>query len=410
MTKQAGKMVLKAEPKSIMCWNCGSHIPVDELRCSGRAMSCPTCGAPLNEEEYDRAAKTLLLGIESTKAESKDVEQRIDALEKKLAKWGILGKIPFLPARKRLVALSASAADLDSQKKASRRNLRLLALARYHVSDWFRATRIPLRTSARDSAFGNPWFSLRKDGGVRFDCLDDSGNRKRATWARAHYAEYRAFEQVNSIVKAGKLGHCRLLAGLYVPYDEDPRQKYNKHIRYNEIDLLLVTTGAIVVVEVKRTTRNVSVDFDHWKNRYEAVRICPAADGGERGVPEADWAPQQNAAHCRTVANTNVYSIDPDSVASLIVYASSPQVKIRAEQGLGATPTYFSALDGEGPTLETSLKAACESVPPVRSDYEVDIVADELFARFRDVDGSKARVHRARIEREGKLRLIEKCA
>ena len=387
-------------PETIVCWHCEQEIPL-----AAASETCPLCGAALTEVSFDEAAGVHLKKMAEIGTEVGLAKQQLENAEARNAKLGFLRKLPLFPSRREITRLAAEISSMHERITALSCTLKQLAYARYYVSRWFRMTGTPLCNLGQPgaTAFGTPRYALGGKGIVRFDCKAKKYPRSRKGYVASQYAEYETFCAIQRIVDSGVLGHARLLANLVIPYDEDRRQRYNKHVRAHEIDALLVTERSIVVVEVKSTWMAVTIDYRRQSRKHHITRVGMTKHGDRFGSEQADGSVQQAVAHCWTLVDTGTYSITPNSLASLVVYSGAPEVRLHCEQGEGRPPIYFASLNHDELSLEQALHDAVFASTPVRSPAEVDAVADELFARYADLDGSKREEHRERIERDARI-------
>ena len=398
-------MVVMVAPRSIVCWSCGKDVSLE-----GEPEVCPHCGALLDEQSFDARAGELLRAVSDADASIGDAETQLTEERSRCARWGLLGKLPIFPARRRAKRIEDRLVALRAERKATIKTLRACAVARYYISKWYRVTGITLNDNRRpEVVFARPRYSLEKDGAVAFSCRAPGKTKEQRRLIDAHYAEYEVFCAIQAMIDEGKLGHSRLLANLVATYDEDERQRYRRRVRANEIDMLLVTESALVVIEVKCTWKALTIAFDDRRGRHRIARIGVNKSGELFGTEQEDGAASQVSAHCRTIENSGVYSTDLGSVVGLVVYVGSPRIDMRCEQGLGSVPVFFAEHGGVSApdrSLEMGqmLAEAVRCVPPLRSPAEVDAVADELFARYADLDGSKTREHRERLKRERLVR------
>ena len=387
-------------PETIVCWQCEQEIPL-----SATKETCPLCGAALTEASFDDAAGERLRKMAELGTEVGLAKQQLEKAEARNAKLGFLRKIHLFPSRRKITRLTAEISTMHESIDALSDTLKRLAKARYYVSRWFRMTGTPLcdlgQTGA--TAFGTPRYELGSKGAVRFTCKVTKCPRSRKGHVASQYAEYETFCAIQRVIDSGALGHARLLANLVIPYDEDRRQRYNKHVRAHEIDALLVTERSVVVVEVKSTWMAVTIDYRQQSRKHHIVRVGVTKRGDQFGSEQVDGAVQQAVAHCWTLVDTGAYSITPNSLSSLVVYSGTPEVRLHCEQGEGRPPIYFASLNHDEISLEKALHDAVFASAPVRSPVEVDAVADELFARYADLDGSKRKEHHERIQRDARI-------
>lgn len=202
------------------------------------------------------------------------------------------------------------------------------------------------------------------------------------------------------------LGYARLLANLLVSYDDDDRQRNNKHIRANEIGAALITERSIVVFETKRTWMAITADYDARRHRHHVTRVGVDKNGTAFGTEQVDKSVSQVVSHCHMLAQTGIYSVESRSLVGFIVYAGTPSLTLRCDQGSGKPAIYLASLENHGPSLEKTLCDAVLSHEIERSAAEVDAVADELFTHYSDLDGSKLQTHRERIARDSVTRPV----
>ncbi|WP_158095308.1 nuclease-related domain-containing protein [Collinsella sp. An2] len=390
-------IIYSPTPEALACWRCGKDIPLENAH-----DACPFCGGTLTESACDDEARERLLHNAALASTISDLSQQLETAKRQNKRLGILRRLPIFPSRRRITHLSEQLEKARTESQAITASLRELATVRYYISRWYQRTHIPLCDLGNrgDTPFGAPRYQLGRRGAVRFECKTTAVGRKRKKLVDARYAEYEAFCALQRIADTGALGHARVLANLVIPYDNDEGQRYQKRIRSNEIDALLITERAVIVIEVKRGRRAAIVDYRAQQHRHHVALVGITRSGEYFGGEQEDWSVRQVASHCRTLDKANVYSIDNRSIVGLVIYVDTPRVNVRCEQGEGPTPMYFASLHGMGPDLKDVLVAAVNSKPTVRSAAEVDAVTEEAFARFADLDGSKLREHRKRLERE----------
>lgn len=386
---------------TIICWNCSREMP---LRSAGD--HCPHCGAALSERAYDERAGELLHEMSDLGTQIGRTSEQLVTARRRNGRLGPLRNLPFLPSHKLVVSLESSLIDMRRETQRISSTLKQLAVARYYVSSWYHLTGWPLCDLGKpgSSPFGTPRYDLGRKGIARFTCKATKYPRRLKGRLEASYAEYETFCEIQRIVESGSLGYARLLANLVISYDDDARQRYNKHVRAHEIDVVLITERSIIVIETKRTWMDVTADYDPRQGRHRVMRIKVDKDGTPFDMEQTDGSVSQVVTHCHTLSRTGAYSVGPESLEGLIVYAGTPHLKVRCEQGFGTPAIYLASLEGNGPTLEEVLWEAVCSHEIERSAAEVDAVADELFARYADLDGSKLQAHRKRIARDAVVR------
>lgn len=386
---------------AIICWKCSREIPL-----SHAGDRCPLCGAILSEQAYEERAGALLFKQSDLGTQIGMASEQLASAKERNARLGLLRNLPFLPSRRLITRLESSISSMRQESQQISASLKHLAVARYYVSRWYRHTGWTLCDLGRpgSSPFGSPRFALGRKGTVRFTCKPAHYPQKLSGYLEACYAEYLTFCEIQRVVDTGALGCARLLANLVIDYDDDELQRYNKHVRAHEIDAVLVTERAVVTIETKRTWMSVTADYDSRRRRHRIIRTKVNNSGEPYGLEQEDRSVGQIVSHCHTLLQTGIYSIDRPSVVGLVVYAGTPHLNVRCEQGSGRPPIFLASLESHGPSLEEVLRTAVLSCEVKRSAAEVDAVADELFACYADLDGTKLRAHRERIARDALVR------
>lgn len=403
-----GMLEERASIYSVRCMSCATTVPLGEHIVRGEALVCPRCGCSLTQDDYDAFAAEL----NERRCELQQLRiykiEELSQLRARCARWGIFAGIARWIKRKQITNLGKEIAKLKWKTNKRYKRIQSLAESRYYASDWFATTGTPLSTNERKTAFQDPHYVLKRDGSVVFSCMRKKGCKKSKGEAYARYAEFEAFEQLRRLVNTGALGHCRILAGLMVPYDEDRKQKYNKKIKCSEIDLLLVSQRGVLVIEVKRTRYMVEVDYNPMSRRYQVERISCDKEGKPCGVPQEDRAVNQNYQHICALSQQWIYTLDESCFSNIVMYASARQLKLKAELGHGKFPTYLVSLEDEK-NFEKVITEAVMQAPVMRSEDEVDVVADELRARFGDFEMKKVRQHVERLQEQQKFneRVVE---
>ena len=386
-------------PKSIVCWSCLQDIP---FACAGDL--CPLCGAELTETAYDRAAKTLLEKSRALATEIGIATEQLSSAETLIQRLGLIDDLPLISTQKFTASLNDSIAEIREQNAQITDTLKQLAVSRYYASHWYHLTGEPLCDlgAPGDTPFGSPRYELGRAGAVRFNCKATKCS-KRKEFVNAYYAEYETFCAIQQIVDSGALGYARLLPHLLVMPDHDI-PGHRRGDKTYEIDAVLVTEHAIVVIETKRTWMSVDISYDEKRRKHHITRTGTRKNGERFESMYSDHSPQQVFSHSRALLEAGIYSVQNQSLIGLVVYSGAPQVSMHCSQGEGTPPIYYASLETQSPNLERVLIDALSRRAPERCAAEVDAVADELFARYSDLDGSKLRAHRERLAKNLSMR------
>ena len=381
-------------PESIVCWSCLQDIP---FACAGDL--CPLCGAELTETAYDRAAKTLLEKSRALATEIGIATEQLSSAETLIQRLGLIDDLPLISTQKFTASLNDSIAEIREQNAQITDTLKQLAVSRYYASHWYHLTGEPLCDlgAPGDTPFGSPRYELGRAGTVRFNCKATKCS-KRKEFVNAYYSEYETFCAVQQIVDSGTIGYARLLPHLLVTPNFDI-PGYRRRDKTYEIDAVLVTEQAIVVIETKRTWMSVDISYDEKRRKHHITRTGTRKNGERFESMYPDHSPQQVFSHSRALLEAGIYSVQNKSLIGLVVYSGAPQVSMHCSQGEGTPPIYYASLESQSPDIERVLTDALSPRAPERCAAEVGAVADELFARYSDLDGSKLRAHRERLTR-----------
>lgn len=374
----------------IRCWGCGEQVP---LKFGGG--TCPSCGVSLATPAFDGHAR----GVAQARA---DEERRLQELAcerqqvaARNARWGVLRRLPFVPSRRRLVALDAHIAAAHEAIAARADELGELARARYYASGWFRATGMALYPDVADeqALAVNPFRAVRYDSAGAF--LVDV--RLKTMEQRGVYGEYLVFDMLDAAIARGELGEAQLLRGLYVPdRTAAARDPYGTSFT-EEIDILLATQRRLYIIEVKSLRRRIEVRTSRFGDRLE-VHAIPYRRGGKlaREDEHIDKGPSQNHRHVWALVHELAGEVPRSALVNLTVYVDNRGFAMEAEQGVGGD---YVATTSAGPQQVLRVVADIEaSCSPRWYVDELDELVRLLDMRYADVDGSKAEAHRRSME------------
>lgn len=370
-----------------ICWACGAQVP---LRHGGGA--CPACGARLCSVDYDDAARdAVAMRIDKERRLNALVQDRLEA-QRRNERWGVLGRLPFLPSRRRLAAIEKERIAVLAEIRALAGRSRELASARYYMGPWYRATGMYLRCDApgSDGFKRNPLEAAYYDSEGAFHIRA----KRKTKEQRGVFGEYLVFEQLSSALEqdGGISGH--LLRALYVSDASScERDPYGSSFT-EEIDLLLATARALYVIEVKNLRGFISVRPQRFHDRYEVeVASLRAGTGGSGAERHTDRGPSQNHRHVCALRHGLEGRVPDEAIVNLVVYVDNGGGFVMdAPQGLGGG---YIATTGAGEQGLLDVIRAIEGRMPVRWDgTELAELATFLDAEYSDVDGSKAEAHR----------------
>lgn len=262
----------KAPVSRAACWGCGAQVP---LRYGGGV--CPSCGARLRTIDYDAAAVDIVSArVEKERRLNALVQARLEA-EEKNARWGVLRGLPILPSRRRLKAIEGERVAVLAEVQGLANHARELASARYYMGEWYRTTGMHLRCDApgRDGFDRNPLEAAHYDNEGVFHVK----TRLKTKVLRGVFGEYVVFERLAAALERGDLPFGRVLRALYIPdFSSCERDPYGMNFT-EEIDMLLVTSRALYVIEVKNLRGSITVRRQKFLDRYE-VEVAPPAGSG----------------------------------------------------------------------------------------------------------------------------------
>lgn len=370
-----------------ICWSCGAQVP---LRHGGGA--CPACGARLRSIDYDGAARAAVaMRIDKEKRLNALVQDRLEA-QGRNARWGVLGRLPFLPSRRRLAAIEEERVSVLAEIRALADRSRELAAARYYMGPWYRSTGMCLRCDApgSDGFKRNPLEAAYYDSEGAFHIKAKRNTREQ----RGVFGEYLVFERLSTALEQGDGISGHLLRGLYVPdFSSCERDPFGASYT-EEIDLLLATARALYVIEVKNLRGSISVRSQKFRDRYEVEVTPPRPPAGGPGADRhADRGPSQNHRHVCALRHGLEGRVAGEAIVNLVVYVDNGGgFAMDAPQGLGGG---HIATTGAGEHELLDVIRGIEACMPVRWDgAELAELAALLDAEYSDVDGSKAEAHR----------------
>ncbi len=385
----------------VICWTCGDRVPV---KYGGSA--CPSCGAMLVSSAYDAAAQRLVSQRVTLERDLNALICAHDEAERANTRWGRLRVLPFLPSRRKLRRLEGKQAAVRAQVDEVTHRLRDLASARYYMGGWYRATGIGLRCDASTaSGFDrNPFAGASYDSVGVFQLRTKLGTKA----LRGIFGEYCVFSLLDGALGEGDIGAGCLLRSLYIPdYSSPERDRYGASFT-EEIDLLLMTSRALYVIEVKNLRGDITVRPQRFCDRYD-IEVAPRGKSARSPAPNlrTDRGPSQNHRHLCALAHALEGIVDRRAFVNLVVYVDNGfEFIMETPQGLGGA---YIATTGQGNAnvIETIKSIECAR-EQIWSMAEVEAISAMIDARYSDVDGSKAETHqrmcemRARAPRVGR--------
>lgn len=377
----------KAPVSRAACWGCGAQVP---LRYGGGV--CPSCGARLRTIDYDAAAVDIVSArVEKERRLNALVQAHLEA-EEKNARWGVLRGLPILPSRRRLKAIEGERVAVLAEVQGLANHARELASARYYMGEWYRTTGMHLRCDApgRDGFDRNPLEAAYYDNEGVFHVK----TRLKTKILRGIFGEYVVFERLAAALERGDLPFGRVLRALYIPdFGSCERDPYGANFT-EEVDMLLVASRALYVIEVKNLRGSITVRRQKFLDRYE-VEVTPPAGSSSTSHSGAyfDRGPSQNHRHVCALRHAIQGLVPQEAIVNLVVYVGNGGGFIMdAPQGIGGA--YIATTDvGEQGVLDV-IRAIESSMPFRWSEAELSDLAAFLDAEYSDVDGSKAEAHR----------------
>ena len=237
--KDSAQDILK-EPKyhpEIQCPACAGIFSANEVKSEYLHRECPLCGCALDGRTYDVAAKTLTASraqhdeeIEELCQKEAQAQEKIDALARwwqRPMRWAWSQWLSHLSKKRGMVEL---ARDEDIARFGR------LAGSRYHASEWYLRTRIPLRRKVVAPYKLKALYS--PDGIFRIYPKDSV-----AAGIRAEYAAFcRLLEEACD--ENSPLCGAQIIPNLYLPHLEGGSF-------WSQVDMVVLTAKAAFVVEVK---------------------------------------------------------------------------------------------------------------------------------------------------------------
>lgn len=384
-------------PLVVACTCPHCHKVFDPLKMKGTysRRQCPSCGEEIHEAHYDALAKELL-------AKRAEWEPALQKAERGVKRANAVNSL----CHKGVLRLFRRQADRYLQFKAARRRkareeiksfgrqLKYAAKDRYYTGEWFQSTHIPLKRTVVETYQLNPYY----DDGAQWHM--PQGNRT----VRSMVAEYEVFSALECEVndKESVLFGARILPNLYLPNAQSRNYTRPSATRFwNQTDLVLLTTRAAFVIEVKRRTYDITANapFECINSHEEVDETCRGAY-----VPRSDdvlsaqdtAALSQNSKHALAFSET-CYTYPYDRTYEQVVF--------RGVHKFGSDTQDFvdnvnvSASLKENPSLFIeSIKGTYEQLDDFISQAQLNCEADELLERYGDLEQKKFVVHVNRIK------------
>ena len=332
------------------------------------------CGSRLSEDDYDADARELC------RQRSVLAEQRIalrDDLKSRQRKLGNLHwwERPFHKRwereaermEARLSECGAMAGELSGRLKA-------LPASRYHVSEWFQCTHIPLRA-----------LDWRGQIDFRLDARYTGSGQFRLAGkdvsASGYEGEHVVFEALRKRItdSSSSLHGARLLPNLFLP--RDGSEVDMRAGRWRQVDCVVATDRGLFVIEVKRWNARVSATAS-----YDSLFV--ERKGANNGVyAPADQVMGQIAQTADALDRVSPYP--EERVCRAVVFVRPREFECPARDFVGNQLVSWADFD-EAPFVE-AIERQLSAWEPLFDEGDIGAWADDILLGFGDLSGDYRR-------------------
>lgn len=395
-SRQNDVRTCETTPLEVECPHCKKSFPLSKMEGHYLDRRCPHCHEQVSSELFDMLARDIIEHRDKIRAAKSATETRIDRLKQMNEKlqhpfWKPLSC--FLNGRRNRLIKTIK----PERKHIARLNdeLREIAFARYHVSEWYQRTHIPLISPEQDSYKFKPKY---KKHGIW--TMTGTGPR----W-RGILAESQVFEALMLAVndEDSPLFQAHILPCLFLPHT----RRQNKKARlYDQIDCLVLTKQAAFVLEVKARATHV-VSFSPFHSvfstqdagaLYKASECIPEmakfylpAEGFET---ELSSGLSQNRSHVSSLI-TKVKAYDARRVYEQLVIVDA--LSLTSDTTEFVDERNVSYLKGEDRAFVRAIERECTRLNDIMTQQQLDDLGRKLMTAYGDLNQKHEAEHIERI-------------
>lgn len=373
---------LPVKMATAVCPHCEERFDTADVVGGWLARRCPLCGGSLHRSCCDEAALRCLRILQEAKEDLAGKQREVAEARKRIDSHRRWWQAPYrwYWGRKRAKAEGARELAAGALQKA-RVRYDDARHARFHVSEWYLCTHTPLVKSLDGKTSYRLIPSYDREG--RF-FLNGVGS----AFAGGLAAEFGAFEALQEQVEdpASPLHGARLLPNLYLP-----RQLSGAALErlWDQVDLVVATESCAFVVEIKKRRASVRAEAP-----FDTVLV---GDGkaGKRLFEDAGWMLDQNAAHA-VAFDAAVAEYPYESIYEVLLFVRPDSFESDAEgfSGnifVGCVPEFTQG-------LVDAMGVVAQAEKPKMAREELDRLADDLLARYGDLNQMRGDIHVKRIQ------------
>ena len=395
--KTASVSGLAEEPPLVIncvCPACDASISPKRIVGGYLNRRCPVCNHVIKPKDFDEHAARVLLDLKRTRKQVNSLAQELQQLKHKYERYSFILLRPF----RRFVYKKLKHAQKEysaARKTQHRLNIRLLAFARmrYYLSEWYFRTGFPLKRTVIAP------FELKP-------CYDDNGVwrlPRGKKWISGTTAEFAVFQALYDEVTDPEsvLYRAQIIPNIYLPRPLE----YSRNGRsfWDQIDMVLLTTQAAFVIEVKRRHKNIIANAP-----FEDI-LSKALVWGEKrksndGSEIAKWdlkesnALSQNSRHA--VAFDELVSQFPfERIYEQVVFVNPSSFESDADKFIDNVNVSCLA---ETSRFLLPVVSVCSELSPVITQEEVDRLGEMLVNQYGDLNQKRAIIHDNRIRNNRK--------
>lgn len=258
MANKGGKQTRRKVPEPIIpvepeykpiakCIHCKRLFSPSTITGDYLARRCPLCGQPISSGDYDALAHEIAASLSKNESTLMPLKGKITLKSETLVKLRRWWQAPARWIIKRqLDGLRKVSDPLENEIKELKSRLYKTSRDRYHTSEWFLRTGIPLERTLIEPYKLKTGYNRK--GEFTLSAKDSTSAGIKAEW---HLFE-RLLEEVSE--ESSPLFRAQLLPNIYLPH-----QRRNGSF-WSQIDLVLLTSKAVFVIEVKSRSCRITAN------------------------------------------------------------------------------------------------------------------------------------------------------
>lgn len=364
--------------------------------------ACPLCNNAITAKDYDAIAANLDTRIKMLKRELDNLAAA-NAKNEKLIK---LAKLPLLNLFRPHLLERANALRIEEQQMRKELNevshaLKYAAYDRYYTGEYFQSTHTALKHVKANPYELKPFYN--KDGIWRLSAQTKS--------SRGLAAEIEVFNALLEEVQrpSSTLYRARLVPNIYLPKETNNR---GLDRLWDQIDLILLTTRAAFVIEIKNRVSHV-VSCAPFAVIYSSkASDCPPLNENLCPLKIQDWSKNES----RALAQNSQHALAFDTACSLylfeqiyeeLVFVGTKSFSTNSQQFIENINVSILEPKNKQDSLQKSdaeppfiaaIKSVYKNLDELVTTNQVDAEAERLINTYGDLNQRRGIMHTARIK------------